>query len=332
MEKNHAGICGITESELISIFEPEIQELAEVNNITHDEALAEMRKRYNGYRFAPEAETLYNPFSVLNTLKKHTFGYYWFKTGTPTFLVEQIRNARFDIPDLTGGVSISAQSIDDYRAIGDDPIPLLYQTGYLTIRDYDARLEEYNLVFPNDEVKYAFLEALMKSYLPKAPNLLGLSATGFVKDLWKRDIEAFMTRLGSLIASVPYNTRGEETEHHFETVVFLLFTLMGQFVQAEVQSHKGRADAVVITEDSVYVFELKIAGGETGKAAEAADTALKHIDEKDYMGPYRASGKRLVKIGATYDTAERKLGEVKIVEGETPNGGASDAPAVNFEF
>jgi hypothetical protein len=114
--------------------------------------------------------------------------------------------------------------------------------------------------------------------------------------------------------------KGEETKHYFETVVFLLFTLMGQFVQTEVQSHKGRADAVVITEDAVYVFEFKITGG---KSVKTAEDALKQIDEKDYMGPYRASGKRLVGIGATYDTAARELGEVSIVEETKPPQGGS---------
>jgi hypothetical protein len=310
MDRAFAGICGITEPELIGTFEPEIQGLADGNKMTRDEALAEMRKCYNGYRFAPEAETVYNPFSVLNTLARQTFGYYWFRTGTPTFLVEQIKNAKFNIPDFTNGVSTAAQSIDDYRAAGDNPVPLLYQTGYLTIRDYEPRLREYTLGFPNEEVKYAFLGELLDSYLPKAPNLQGLSVTGFIKDLWKQDIEAFMTRLRSLIASMPYGVKSEETESWFQTVVYLLFVLMGQYIQAEVHSRKGRADAVVITDESVYVFEFKITDGESGKTAE---DALKQIEEKDYMGPYRASGKRLVKIGAIYDTAKRELGEVAMV-------------------
>jgi hypothetical protein len=309
MEEDYAGICGITESELTGTFEPEIQLLADKNNITHDEALAEMRKRYNGYRFALDSETVYNPFSVLNTLAKRTLGYYWFRTGTPTFLIEQIKAAKFNIPDFADGISIPVQGIDDYRANGDNPVPLLYQTGYLTIKDYEPRFEEYVLGFPNEEVKYAFLRELLDSYLPKAPNLQGLSAGNFIKDLWKRDIDGFMTRLRSLIASMPYGVKSEETESWFQTVVYLLFVLLGQHVQAEVHSHKGRADMVVITDDSVYIFEFKITDG---KSAKTADDALKQIDEKDYAGPYGASGKRLVKIGAIYDTADRELGEVKI--------------------
>ena len=310
MDKAFAGICGISESELMLNFEQEIQELADGNKLTRDEALTELRNRYNGYRFAPDAETVYNPFSLLNTFVGQTFGYYWFQTGTPTFLVEQIRNVGFNIPDFTNGVSIAAQSIGDYRAKGDNPVPLLYQTGYLTIMDYEPRLKEYRLGFPNEEVKYAFLGELFASYLPKAPNLQRLSATDFVKDLWKCDIESFITRLRSLIASMPYGVKSEETESWFQTVIYLLFVLMGQYVQAEVHSHKGRADMVVITDDSVYVFEFKITGGESAKGAEAA---LKQIEEKDYMGPYRASGKRLVKIGAAYDTTARELGEVSII-------------------
>ena len=310
MEEDYAGICGITENELTANFEPEILLLAKEQKMTPDDALVEMRKRYNGYRFAPEAEAVYNPFSVLNTLGKRTFGYYWFQTGTPTFLIEQIRKARFDIPDFTNGVSYSAQNIGSYRANIDSPIPLLYQTGYLTIRDYAPRSGKYTLGFPNEEVKYAFLEEFLVSYFPKCMNLQGLYVGDFAEDLWNRDIEAFMTRLRSLIASMPYGIKSEETENWFQTVSYLLFVLMGQYVQAEVHSHKGRADAVVITDDSVYVFEFKITDGKSGKSA---DDALKQIDETDYLGPYRASGKRLVKIGAVYNTTERELGEVKIM-------------------
>jgi len=311
MEEDYACICGITESELIGTFEPEIQQLADKNKATRDEALEKMRKRYNGYRFAPDAETVYNPYSVLNTLAKRTFGYYWFQTGTPTFLIKQIKNARLNIPDFTSGITIAARKIIDYRAKDDNPLPMLYQTGYLTIRDYEPRSEKYTIGFPNDEVKYAFLEEILDSYLPKGMNLQRLYAGDFADDMWNRDIDAFITRLRSLIASMPYGVKSEETESWFQTVVYLLFTLSGQYIQAEVHNHKGRADAVVITDDSVYVFEFKITAGESGKAAEAA---IEQIDEKDYMAPYRASGKRLVKIGAAYDTAARELGEVKIVE------------------
>ena len=158
-------------------------------------------------------------------------------------------------------------------------------------------------------MKYAFLRELLDSYLPKAPDIQGLAVNNFVKDLWKRDIGGFITRLRSLIASMPYGVKSEETESRFQTVVYLLFMLLGQHVHAEVHSHKGRADMVVITDDSVYVFEFKITDGKDGMTA---DDALKQIEEKDYVGQYRASGKRLVKIGAIYDATARELGEVKI--------------------
>ncbi|MDR1728666.1 MAG: ATP-binding protein [Acidobacteriota bacterium] len=311
MEEEFAGICGISEAELADGFEHEIRLLARKNKMAYGEALSEMRKRYNGYRFAPGAETVYNPFSVLNTLVKQTFGYYWFQTGTPTFLIEQVRAAGFDIPDFANGVTAFAQNIDDYRAKGDDPVPLLYQTGYLTIRDYDPGLGEYTLGFPNEEVKYAFLDELLDSYMPRGVHLQGLFAGDFAKDLRKGDVESFMRRLQSLVAAVPYNNEGAETEHHVETVVFLLFTLIGQFVQAEVHSHKGRADVVASTGEAVYVFELKLASGDGGKATTAA---MRQIGEKDYMGPYRSSGKRLVKVAAAYDPGTRKLGEPTIQE------------------
>jgi hypothetical protein len=205
-------------------------------------------------------------------------------------------------------------------------LPIFYQTGYLTIKEYEPRRGRYILNFPNEEVKYAFLEELMAAYVPKTPDLLNLATADFIDDLYDIRIEDFAVRLRALIANITYDMKAEETEHYFQTVVFLLFTLMGQFAQAEVHSHKGRCDAVVMVPDAVYVFEFKIFTSNSnatntansdvialnGNAAggKAAEAALEQIDAKDYMAPYRASGKRLIKIGAAYDTARRELGPV----------------------
>jgi hypothetical protein len=308
-DEKYGSLCGITDTELTVNFTPEIEKLAEKQKMNFEEAHAEMRKRYNGYCFAPDCEKVYNPFSVLNTLEKKWFDYYWFKTGTPTFLIRQLKDIHFNIPDLAAGVSISPRNIDDYRLKGDDPIPLLYQTGYLTIKGYESQLGEYILGFPNEEVKYGFLEELLDYYAPKGSYYLQLSARDFMKDLYKNDIASFMTRLGSLIECIPYDNK-EESEHYFHTVVHLLFMLTGQFALAEVHTHHGRADSVVMTDNAVYIFEFKITGAKEGDKAEAA---LKQIDEKDYLGPYRASGKKLVRIAAEYDLANRKLGAWKML-------------------
>jgi hypothetical protein len=167
MNKYFAGVCGISETELIANFEPEIKSLAKDINLSYDETLAELKKRYDGYHFCENTEGMYNPFSLLNTFSNNALRYYWFQTGTPTFLVKMLKNVNFDIPNLENDVTIAAPSIVDYRVGDTNPLPLLYQTGYLTIKYFDQLFNEYRLGFPNEEVKYSFLNELQKTPPPK---------------------------------------------------------------------------------------------------------------------------------------------------------------------
>jgi hypothetical protein len=317
MEKEYAGICGIAASELAGNFEPELRALGEENGMTYEVTMAEMQKRYNGYHFckgpwSQDSESMFNPFSVLNTLAKRDFGYYWFQTGTPTFLVNQLKNADFDPREFTQGISISAQSISDYRANGGSPIPILYQSGYLTIKDYNPQVDKYILGFPNEEVKYGFLNALLPVYLPQPSYGSDFFAGNFVEDLQKADVDAFMTRLKAFFASIPYELN-DKTERYYQGIFYLLFTLMGQYTQAEVRSDSssphsaGRADAVVITQEPhapelVYCFEFKLTG------SGSAEEALQQIDEKGYLIPYTAGNRKLVKVGVEFDPATRTVG------------------------
>jgi hypothetical protein len=256
-----------------------------------------MKKRYDGYRFAKQGERMFNPFSVLNTLKKREFSYYWFKTGTPTFLIEQIKKADFDPLRFAEGVTIPARSIDDYRIGGGNPVPLLYQSGYLTITDYDRNADRYTLGFPNEEVRYGFLEELLPYYIYKPPGG-DFYAYYFIDDLQAGDVDGFMKRMRSFFANIPYELT-EKYERHYHLVFYLVFTLMGQYTRAELHSHKGRSDMVVFTADAVYVFEFKLSG--------TAEEALAQIDEKGYAIPYEAGGHRVVKIGAAFDSKERNI-------------------------
>ncbi|MDR3147078.1 MAG: ATP-binding protein, partial [Treponema sp.] len=306
LDRDYAGICGITLSELTGTFEPELQRLAQENGMTYDEALAETQKRYNGYHFSRDSEGVLNPFSILNTFASGDFRYYWFQTGTPTFLVKLLQQADFDLRSFGGGISIPARHINDYRIQGGSPVPLLYQSGYLTITGYDRHLDEYTLGFPNEEVQYGFLNFLLPYYLPKLPQGNCFSVTDFIKDLQKGDVEGFMTRLRAFFSSIPYELN-DRTERHYQAVFYVVFTLMGQYTGAEVRSAAGRADAVVSSGDTVYVFEFKLAGGGT------VEDALRQIDEKGYLIPWTAGGKKLVKVGAVFDPAIRTLGEWKAV-------------------
>jgi hypothetical protein len=301
MSEQFSGICGISEAELIRDFEPELQALAEKRGITRDEAFAKMKKRYDGYHFAKECEDMYNPFSVLNAFADKDFAYYWFKTGTPTFLVNMLKTGQMDIRQIDDNISISAISITDYRTEDNDPIPILYQSGYLTIKSYDSMFDAYELGYPNEEVKYGFLRELLPAYLPAERYLLNDFFAGkFAKDLMKGNIEEFMTAIRAFFASIPYDL-SDRTERHYQLVFYLIFTLMGQFIQTEVKSVRGRADAVVKTADTVYVFEFKMEENAT------AEKALEQIDSKGYLIPYTAENRKLVKIGVEFSAEERGL-------------------------
>ena len=312
LDKRFAEICGISETELLQNFQPEIQSLAEENNLTCEEAFAKLKKLYDGYHFAKESADIYNPFSVLKTFRNLDFAYYWFATGTPTFLVKHLANTGFEIPILENNITIAANSLMDYRAENDDYVPLLYQSGYLTIKDYDIELNEYTLGFPNEEVKYGFLNELLPQFTPSfGTSSSKFSATGFIKLLRVGDIESTMKMLQAYFATIEYDAipkklRGEK---FYQFVFWQLFTLMGQFVQTEVKNNKGRADAVVKTADSIYVFEFKMNDSTTceeGRAGAAtAEDALAQINSKDYAIPYTADHRKLVKIGVEFSQTER---------------------------
>jgi hypothetical protein len=208
---------------------------------------------------------------------------------------------------MENDVIISADSIADYRAENADPVPLLYQSGYLTIKDYDVLLDEYTLGFPNEEVKYGFLKELLYVYMPGQSIQGELSVTHFVRDLWANHVDSFMSRLRAFFAAIPYDLDTKE-EKHFQKVFFILFKLMGQFVEAEPHFAASRADAVVTTKDTVYVFEFKIT--ETS----SAQKALQQIDDRGYTIPYTATGKKLVKVGVEFSREKREITDWKIEE------------------
>jgi hypothetical protein len=300
LNEKYAGVCGISETELIANFEPEIHTLAKKRKLSYEETFTELRRLYDGYHFAKECEGVYNPFSVLNTFATQDFAHYWFSTGTPTFLVKMLKDTQFDIPDLENNeITIAAPAIADYRVGDTNPVPLLYQTGYLTIKGFDQLFNEYQLGFPNEEVKYGFLKELQLIYFPTQQNS-DFNVSNFVRDLMATNVEGFMTRLRAFFADVP-NDLSNKTEKDYQTIFYLLFKLMGQFVQTEVKSAVGRADAVVWLQDAIYVFEFKLSENAN------AEDALKQIDDNGYLIPYSAGERKVVKIGAEFSRAERTL-------------------------
>jgi hypothetical protein len=305
--ENYAGICGITERELLANFRPEMEALAEKIGQSFAETLETVRQNFNGYHFCENSEGVFNPFSLLNTFDYKKINYYWFATATPTFLFDELKRTEFDPHLFDSGIEISEAAVNDYRPGDISPVPLLYQSGYLTITGYDRETRSYQLGFPNGEVKYGFLNNLCDYFFPAARN--GFSVLGFIKAVRAGDTEAFLTRLRAFFASIPYDLYFAKGEAYYETVFYIVFTLVGQFTEAEVRSAAGRADVVVKTKERVYVFEFKL------DTAGTADDALKQIDDKGYLIPYTADGRKLVKVGVVFDTAKRTLGEWRVVEG-----------------
>ena len=308
--EQYAEICGITEKEMLLNLEPELNAFAEKNSLTREECVKQLEKMYDGYHFYHNGAGVYNPFSLLNALYSKDFSYYWFATGTPTFLIKKLQESTMNYMDFTNGAEATAQELQDYRNDNPNPIPLFYQTGYLTIKGYDKEFGVYLLKYPNDEVKYAFINSLAPSVL-NIERSNGLDVVSFARDIKKGNIESVMNRFKSLFASLPYTTIKKDkedsiVEQNFQNVFYLVFTLLGQWSKVEETSSFGRADCVLENGNNVFIFEFK--------RDKTADEALKQIEEAKYAEPYKASGRRIVKIGASFSTKERNLSEWKIIE------------------
>lgn len=297
------GICGITETELDSYFDTSISELAEVEGKTFEDTKDELKKMYDGYHFSGRslAEGIYNPFSLLNCFASNDFGKYWFETGTPTFLVKSIikegcdlSNLNFDVDeDTLMGIDRSFSSTET----------LLYQTGYLTIKDYDRHLKLYSIGLPNDEVKAGLLKLLFSAYGQE--NSTEFSISKFLVDLRDCKVNRFIERLQALIARNPYE-QAADTEATYHNLLYLLFTLLGYFTDSENHMSHGRSDLVVKTRNHIYIFEFKL--------NESAEAAMRQINDRHYDSPYKADGRKIVKIGVNFSSEERNINEWAVEE------------------
>ena len=305
-DREYSSICGITEKELVSNFADEVQALANEYDKTYNEMLDALRDKYDGYRFTRKEERIYNPFSLFNALAKKKLGDYWFETGTPTFLVRLLEKSYFNIPDLEGNMKITLDNLDAYRVARESFIPLLFQAGYITIKQYERELDRYILGFPNDEVRYAFLKQLLKVYTTAHTEMDGTFIIDeFLDSIRANDIDRMLTLMKALIASIPYDSLPKEKlelrEHNYQSTIYIVFRLLGQYVRCEVHSSKGRSDAEVETKDAIYIFEFKIGG--------KPQDALSQIKKAGYAEKYSASEKNIFLVGASIDENERTLGD-----------------------
>ena len=305
MFDQYSAICGISKTELTTQMKPDIEALGEDLGMTYEECLAELTRFYDGYHFSEKSEDIFNPFSLVKALNARKIAPYWFGSGTPSYLIKTLQKYHVNVMDIEKK-SCDVDDFDVSPEMMTSALPLLYQSGYLTIKKYNPMLHRYTLEYPNREVKIGMLKSLAPNYLSPI-SLDNNSLVGdFLEMLYDGDVEGAMIRLKAYLASIS-NRLSNKNERDFQTVFYLIFNLMGAHMRVEEDSAIGRADAVVYMPDAVFVFELKYDG--------SAEEAIKQIDEKGYLIPYSADGKRLFKIGVNYDSNQRTISDWKIKEG-----------------
>ena len=304
MFDQYSAICGISKTELTTVMKPDVEGLGKALGMTYEECLEELRKYYDGYHFSEHSEDVFNPFSLIRAMNGQKIESYWFGSGTPSYLIKSLQKYHVNVMDIENNNC----DVDDFDVSPEQmtsPLPLLYQSGYLTIKKYNPMLKRYSLGYPNREVKIGMLKSLAPNYLSPI-SLDNSSLVGdFLEKLYDGNLEGAMTRLKAYLASIS-NRLSNKNERDFQTVFYLIFNLMGAYMRVEEDSAVGRADAVVYMPDAVYVFELKYDG--------SAEEAIKQIDDKGYLIPYSADGKRLIKVGVNYDSQQRTIGEWTIRE------------------
>lgn len=297
MSDRFATICGITENELHCNFKEDIIELGQKNGMTEDETKASLKAMYDGYHFVENSEDIYNPFSILNTFAEMKFGSYWFETGTPTFLVELLQQSRYDLHRFTDEMA-SADSLGGIDTMSTNPVPILYQSGYLTIKGYDREFQVYYLGFPNKEVEEGFTKFLLPRYASLETGNPSFEIMSFVKDIRQGNAEAFLKRLQSFFADTPYEL-AHDLELHYQNVLFIVFKLLGFYTQAEYHTSNGRIDMVVKTDKYIYVMEFKLDG--------TAEETLQQIHDKGYVVPFASDTRKLYKIGVNFSKEIRGI-------------------------
>lgn len=311
MDPKYAALCGITEDEFATDMAPDIAMLAEEYGCTPEEMRAKLKQQYDGYRFAKESPDIYNPFSLLKCFNHRDIGSYWFDSGTPTFLIRQMQHYRTDIMALDS-MEVPSVAFDRPTEAMEDALPLLYQSGYVTIKDYERESQMYTLGIPNKEVRVGFTEGLLPTYI----GLRGSDVqVGFAVKFWralkKNDIDLAMSELKAFLAGVPYvegfQKKLEEVKNYegfYEYTFWLIFNMLNVYARTQVKCANGRIDFVVQMPDTTYVFELKVNG--------TAQEAMDQINGKGYALPYQTEGKAVVKVGVQFDRDTMTVGEYMV--------------------
>lgn len=297
MHAKYETLCGISQEELESYFRETIEELTEAYRCSYDEMLDMLKSQYDGYHFSDRMTDVYNPFSLFNAFDSGRIYDYWFKSGTPTYLIRLLAHSDENVNEITGKF-YSPEEFIDYKANVEQPLPMIYQSGYLTIKEFDMEEMTFLLDFPNNEVKRGFLTMVASSYFGDKMETASWIRKA-VSQLKKGELDDFRTGMTSFLASIPYTMRRKENEREKERYFHYTFYLIMRLISVytvyteKVQSH-GRVDCIVETPDYVYIFEFKLDG--------TADEALRQIEEKGYAREYESDNRKLYKIGAVFSS------------------------------
>lgn len=298
MINRFSEICGITEEELHRYFDDDIHTLAEKLGTGYEETCARLKLNYDGYHFSFKSPGMYNPFSILNTFANMQIDNYWFATGTPTYLVELMKLHNYNVEEIEDIVT-SGPVLDSIDAASTDPIPVIYQSGYLTIKDYNEEFENYTLGFPNREVEQGFFRFLLPNYASVSVTKSPYEIQRFVTDVRKGNVDSFLSRLQTFFDDIPYELAPRDREVHYQNILYIVFKLMGFHAEVEYHTSRGRVDLVLKTSDYIYVMEFKLDG--------TAEEAMAQIDEKGYASAFAADGRKVVKVGVNFSSETRTI-------------------------
>ena len=297
LSPEYETLCGITKTEMLSIFAEPIESMAKFYRCSYEDMLAKLKKQYDGYHFSDELIGVYNPFSLLNAFKRLRMENFWFQTGTPSYLIRLMEHFDENLDEITGKY-YSMQDFADYKADTERPLPMIYQSGYLTIKDYNRRSRSFKLDIPNDEVKQGFISLLANNYFktPQSPDSWLLNC---IRHLDDGDLEQFHQEFKAFLASIPYSMRRKENERererYFHYTFYLILRLLSTYmIYTEKQLSQGRADCIIETDKYIYIFEFKLDG--------TAKEALQQIEDKGYALPYAADTRPLYKIGYSFSS------------------------------
>ena len=302
MRTDYGGVCGITEDEMLTQMSDYIDHFAEAQQITREEAIEGLKLQYDGYHFTWPSPDIYNPFSLLNAFQDHDYTNYWFGSGTPTYLIEMLR--KFNVmPSKIGGGSVQANTFDAPTENMKNIIPLLYQSGYITIKDYNPVSKNYKLDIPNNEIQAGLMESLLPNYVHEYADEGSAMVGDMYEALYYEDLDEMFSLLQAYLLTVPYCDNAN-SEGHYQQLLYVIFSLFGRYVDVEVHTPTGRVDIVMKTAKALYLFELKL--------NMSAQAAISQIDLKDYSSKFALSGLPIVKVGINFDPERRTIGDWKV--------------------